>query len=86
MPIANIFIKFCHKDKNESENLSERILTNKYEELILDEIISKLKEKIELCQRNRISDETNTYVPYYDNIIDKKLHNQLSEVKMNQQT
>ena len=30
MPIANIYIKFCHKDKEDGENLSERVLTNKY--------------------------------------------------------
>lgn len=41
MPIANIYIKFSHKDKDEAENLSERVLTNKYQELVLDEIIQK---------------------------------------------
>lgn len=83
MPIANIYIKFCHVDKEDGENLNERVLTNKYQELVLDEIITKLQEQINLCKQMKESDETNTYVPYYDSIIDKKLRNQLCEVKMN---
>ena len=51
MPIANIYIKFCHKDKEDGENVSERVLTNKYEELVLDEIIRKFQDQISHCQK-----------------------------------
>ena len=42
-----------------------------------------IKAIIETCKKNKQSDESNTYVPYYDSIIDKKQKGQLSHVKMN---
>jgi len=36
-----------------------------------------------MCKKLLDSDESNTYVPYYDSIIDKKQKGQLGEVKMN---
>ena len=47
MPIANIYIKFSHYDKEQKD--SERVLTNKYEEMILDEVINKLQKQIATC-------------------------------------
>ena len=40
--------------------------------MILDEFLEKLDNKIKICQRLKQSDETATYVPYYDSIIEKK--------------
>ena len=50
----------------------ETLLTNKYQEQVIDKLCEELKSNIEICKKNKKSDEYNTYVPYYDSIIEKK--------------
>ena len=71
VPIANIYFKISHYDKSE-QNTEETLLTNQYQEKIVDKLADELKTNIEMCKKNKVTDESNTYVPYYDSIIDKK--------------
>ena len=46
-PIANMFFKFCHRDTpNRKNGNRERRLTNKYQELILDELLKVLEKRL----------------------------------------
>ena len=60
----------------------ETLLVNKYQEQVIDKLCEELKSNIEICKKNKKSDVSNTYVPYYDSIIEKKQKGQLSHVKM----
>jgi hypothetical protein len=57
-------------------------LTNKYQERILDILLSKIERQMQANKKFKVSDETMTFVPYYDSIIDKKERSQLCECKM----
>ena len=84
VPIANIYLSLSHYDKGESNNYGEEtLLTNQYQEQVTDKLCEELKANIEICKKNKQSDESNTYVPYYDSIIDKKQKGFLNHVKMN---
>jgi hypothetical protein len=57
-------------------------LTNKYQELIIDDLIKKIQKKMQANKKCKSSDETMTFVPYYDSIIDKNNRGHLCECKM----
>jgi hypothetical protein len=57
-------------------------LTNKYQEIIIDDLLLKIEKKMQSNKKCKSSDETMTFVPYYDSIIDKKERGHLSECKM----
>jgi hypothetical protein len=57
-------------------------LTNKYQEIIIDDLIKKIQKKMQANKKCKSSDETMTFVPYYDSTIDKKMRGNLCECKM----
>jgi hypothetical protein len=71
--IANIFIRFSHRD------MDGMVLTNKNEKKIVKEINAKLKDKIANCA---FVEESNTFIPYYDSILDEEKKSNLVEVRM----
>jgi len=50
-------------------------LNNKYEEMILDKFLHKMKYGIKECKDSKESNETATFMPYYDSILDKENRN-----------
>ena len=57
-------------------------LTNKYQEIIIDDLLLKIEKKMQANKKCKSSDESMTFVPYYDSIIDKKERGHLCECKM----
>ena len=51
--------------------------------LVAEELVKRINKLSLSCKQNTRSDETATFVPYYDSIIDKKHKKNLSEVKTN---
>ena len=64
----------------------ERRLTNKYQELILDELLKVLEKRLGQQKNEAQTDFSSTFVPYYDSIIDKKFRNLLGEIKVDELT
>lgn len=57
VPIANIYFKISHFDKSEAQNHGEEtLLTNKYQEQVIDKLCDELKSNIETCKKNKVSD------------------------------
>lgn len=74
IPIANVYFKVSHFYKQKQDNAGhpeETLLINKYQEQVVDRLTQDLKAQIETCKKSKVSDESNSYVPYYDSIIDK---------------
>lgn len=49
VPIANIYFKFSHKDLSQKHLIQDEesaVLTNKYQEIIIDELLAKIDQKI----------------------------------------
>ena len=82
LPIANIFFKIHHLEKV-ADGQAAKVLTNQYQELILEELIKKINQFLTPFVKNNRSPETQTFLPYYDQIIDKNLKIHLCEVKTN---
>lgn len=59
-----------------------QFLTNKYQELIIDDLLDKISKKMSANKKFKQSDETMTFVPYYDSIVDRKERSHLCECKM----
>jgi hypothetical protein len=53
------------------------ILTNKNEKKIVKDLCDKLKEKVRNCP---FTEQTSTFVPYYDSILDEEKKSNLAEV------
>lgn len=86
-PIANMYVKVCHRDFGDrSNNYQETLLTNQYQELIVDVLLSKMTVYWTDFKEKNHSDESKTFVPYYDSIVEKSLRSRLSEIKLNPYT
>ena len=85
VPVANIYFRFNHKDHADPSNsFHETALTNKYQELVVDEIHKRIEKQRKIfVEKNKQIEITSTFVPYYDSIIQKKMRTQLSRVKLN---
>jgi hypothetical protein len=84
VPIANIYFKLCHRDKPDKENgFEDKLLTNKYQLKVAEELTKRINKLCSGYKSSHKSDETATFVPYYDSIIDKKHKKNLCEVKTN---
>ena len=82
-PIANLYFKCVHFDLPHSSNgFQHTQLTNHYQQIIVQELKTKIDSQLEYLRKNQKSDESISFVPYYDSIIDKKLRNNLGECKM----
>ena len=58
------------------------ILTNKNQKKIVQFISQKMKESIANCEYTELS---NTFVPFYDSILDEEHKSNLAEIQMTQQ-
>ena len=79
-----MYFKFAHKTKGtKSKHSPEMYLPNKYQDQVIEELLKVMEKDIKTCKKCKISNETQTYLPYYDSIIEKKDKQYLCEVKMN---
>ena len=85
VPVANIYFRFNHYDPGDASNNHKEIaLTNKYQEMVVDELHKQIEKQREIFVKKHSSVEvSSTFVPYYDSIIEKKLRSDLSRVKLN---
>jgi hypothetical protein len=83
LPIANLYFKFLHYD-HAGNGYQETQLTNKYQEIVVDEIVKQIiKYQDQHIQLMKVSEESRTFVPYYDSIIERELRGDLCRIKMN---
>lgn len=76
-----MYFKFSHVIKGtKNQNVPEKFVPNKYQGEIVEEFIKVLEKEIKTCKLCKGSDETQTYLPYYDSIIEKKDKHLLTEV------
>mmetsp|Transcript_19199 Transcript_19199/g.13889 ORF Transcript_19199/g.13889 Transcript_19199/m.13889 type:complete len:144 (-) Transcript_19199:585-1016(-) len=71
--IANIFFRFSHRDTD------AMILTNKNQVKIVERLAEMLAEKVKQAE---FTEESQTFVPYYDSILSEEMKSELAEIKM----
>eukprot|EP00347_Sterkiella_histriomuscorum_P021924 403332297 len=74
-PVANIFIKFSHRNKD------GQLLTNQSQQIIVDHIYKEIINKMRSAQFTTYSQ---SYIPYFDMILDENDRQNLMEIPMSQ--